>query len=98
MPAGAPVEAYGWVKSRRDSKGIHFIQLNDGSCFTDLQVVIEAGQIPEEALARATTGACLRVGGELVASPAAGQAGELKARGIPVYGEGGPRTHTPHKK
>jgi len=39
-PLGAQVEAHGWVKTRRDSKGIHFIQLNDGSTFQDLQVVI----------------------------------------------------------
>ena len=73
-PVGAAVEAYGWVKTRRDSKGVHFLQLNDGSSFKDLQVVIEAGQIPEETLAGATTGASLRVSGELVASPGAGQA------------------------
>ena len=42
-PLGAQVEARGWVKTRRDSKGIHFIQLNDGSSFQDLQVVIESG-------------------------------------------------------
>src|SRR2546422_5469425 len=98
MPAGAPVEAYGWVKSRRDSKGIHFIQLNDGSCFTDLQVVIEAGQIPEEALARATTGACLRVGGELVASPAAGPAGGAEARAVHRYRGAGPSAHPLQKR
>src|SRR5207245_2946195 len=45
-PVGTRVEAYGWVKTRRDSKGVHFLQLNDGSGFKDLQVVIEAGQIP----------------------------------------------------
>src|SRR5438552_16958868 len=86
-PVGTAVEAYGWVKTRRDSKGVHFIQLNDGSCFNDLQVVIEAGSIPEDTLARVTTGACLRVGGDLVASPAARQAVELKAQEIHVYGE-----------
>ena len=55
-PAGTAVEAYGWVKTRRDSKGVHFLQLNDGSGFKDLQVVIEAGQIRDETLAQATTG------------------------------------------
>jgi asparaginyl-tRNA synthetase len=97
-PVGTAVDAYGWVKTRRDSKGVHFIQLNDGSCFNDLQVVIEAGSIPEETLARVTTGACLRVGGELVASPAAGQAVELKAREIHVYGEADATTYPLQKK
>ena len=41
-PVGTAVEAYGWVKTRRDSKGVHFLQLNDGSSFKDLQVVVEA--------------------------------------------------------
>ena len=58
---GSAVDAYGWVKTRRDSKGVHFVQLNDGSCFADLQVVIDAGVIPENIMALATTGACLRV-------------------------------------
>ena len=37
---GTAVEAYGWVKTRRDSKGVHFVQLNDGSCFNDLHHVV----------------------------------------------------------
>jgi asparaginyl-tRNA synthetase len=97
-PVGTSVEAHGWVKTRRDSKGVHFIQLNDGSSFRDLQVVIEAGQIPEETLAEATTGACLRVSGELVPSPGAGQAVELKAREIHVFGGADPATYPLQKK
>src|SRR2546421_1899887 len=97
-PVGTPVEARGWVKTRRDSKGVHFIQLNDGSCFQDLQVVVEEGAVPPEMLAHATTGACLRVAGDLVASPAAGQAVELKARDIEVYGGADPSTYPLQKK
>jgi len=95
---GQAVNAYGWVKTRRDSKGITFVQLNDGSSFADLQVVIDAGTIPEETLKVVTTGACVRVGGDLVASPAAGQAVELKAREIEVYGEADPATYPLQKK
>jgi asparaginyl-tRNA synthetase len=98
QPVGAAVEARGWVKTRRDSKGVHFLQLNDGSCFQDLQVVIEAGAVPEEALAHATTGACVRVGGELVASPGQGQAVELKAREIEVFGPADPGAYPLQKK
>ncbi len=97
-PAGTPVEAHGWVKTRRDSKGIHFIQLNDGSSFTDLQVVVEEGAVPPEVLAGATTGASLRVSGELVESPAAGQAVELRTRAIHVYGTADPATYPLQKK
>ncbi|MCW3099390.1 MAG: asparaginyl-tRNA synthetase [Chthonomonadaceae bacterium] len=95
---GQAVDAYGWVKTRRDSKGITFVQLNDGSSFADLQVVIEAGTIPEQTLKVVTTGACVRVGGDLVASPAAGQAVQLKAREIEVYGEADPTTYPLQKK
>src|SRR5712691_11776505 len=83
---GQAVTAYGWVKTRRDSKGVHFLQINDGSGFADLQVVIESGTIPEETLKQVTTGACVRVEGELVESPAAGQAVELKAKEIHLFG------------
>lgn len=95
---GKAVDAHGWVKTRRDSKGVHFVQINDGSCFADLQVVIEAGSISEETLKDVTTGACVRVGGELVASPAAGQAVELKAREIEVFGPADPASYPLQKK
>jgi asparaginyl-tRNA synthetase len=98
QPVGTAVEARGWVKTRRDSKGVHFVQLSDGSCFQDLQVVIEAGAIQESVLEAVTTGACIRVGGELVESPAAGQAVELKAREIEVYGVADPATYPLQKK
>jgi len=54
------------VKTRRDSKNVHFIQLNDGSSTTDLQVVLDAGVVPAETVAKITTGACISVDGELV--------------------------------
>src|SRR6478609_8607987 len=95
---GRPAVAHGWVKTRRDSKGLHFVQINDGSCFADLQVVIEADAIPEETLRHVTTGACVRVEGDLVESPAAGQAVELKAKAIHVYGPADPATYPLQKK
>ncbi len=98
QPVGTPVTLRGWVKTRRDSKGVHFVQLNDGSCFQDLQVVIEAGSLPESTLSQVTTGACVRGSGELVESPGAGQAVELKAREIEVYGGADPATYPLQKK
>ncbi len=97
-PVGTAVSAHGWVKTRRDSKGVHFVQLNDGSGFQDLQVVIDAGALPEETMKQVTTGACVRVDGELVESPAAGQAVELKARAIHVFGGADPATYPLQKK
>lgn len=95
---GKTVHAHGWVKTRRDSKGISFIQINDGSSFQDLQVVVEAGSIPEEIMKVTTTGACVRVTGELVASPAAGQPVELKAKEIALFGGADPATYPLQKK
>ena len=95
---GARVSAHGWIKTRRDSKGLSFIQLSDGSSFRDLQVVIEAGTIDEALLHRATTGACVRVDGELVQSPAAGQAVELKASALEIFGGADAQTYPLQKK
>ena len=95
---GTRLDAFGWVKTRRDSKGVHFVQLQDGSSAQDLQVVIEAGRIPEDQLANISTGASLRVTGELVKSPASGQAVELKAEAVEVYGPADPATYPLQKK
>jgi asparaginyl-tRNA synthetase len=97
-PVGSAVVAHGWVKTRRDSKGVHFLQLSDGSCFRDLQVVIEAGAVDEAVLHQVTTGACVRIEGELVASPAKGQAVELKARAIELFGPADPASYPLQKK
>ncbi len=95
---GGAVSAHGWVKTRRDGKGVHFIQLNDGSCFEDLQVVVEAGTAAAAAIAEVTTGACIRADGDLVASPGSGQAVELKAHGIHVFGTADSATYPLQKK
>lgn len=95
---GTEVSAFGWVKTRRDSKGVTFVQLNDGSCFKDIQIVIDAGTLPEEELKRVTTGASVRFDGEIVDSPAAGQAVELKATGLHVFGEADPTKYPMQKK
>ena len=95
---GTQTSAYGWVKTRRDSKGISFVQLSDGSTFKDLQVVVDAGAIDEDTLKKITTGACVRFDGELVESPAAGQAVELKATGVELFGEADPTTYPLQKK
>src|SRR5690349_4268721 len=84
--AGESATARGWVKTRRDGKNVHFIQLNDGSSPVDLQVVVEAGVAPADIIAAITTGTCLSAEGELVQSQGKGQAIELKARALHVHG------------
>lgn len=97
-PVGTAVTARGWVKTRRDSKGVSFVQLNDGSCFTDLQVVVDAGTIADETLKAITTGSCISVRGALVESPAKGQSVELKAGEIEVHGTADAATYPLQKK
>lgn len=97
-PPGTTAQAYGWVKTRRDSKGLHFVQLSDGSCFKDLQVVIESGRLPEETMKQLTTGACVRFGGTLVESPGSGQSVELKADSVTVFGPADPGSYPLQKK
>jgi len=94
---GERVVARGWVKTRRDSKNVHFIQLNDGSSPTDLQVVLDEGVVSPDVVAAITTGACISAEGELVASLGKGQAVELKAASITVHG-GAPAESYPLQK
>src|SRR6516164_6146719 len=80
------VTVKGWVRTRRDSKGFSFLELNDGSCLGNLQVVVDAGIRGSEHLAQFTTGAAAVVEGDLVASPAQGQKWELRASRLELVG------------
>ena len=95
---GSSVSARGWVKTRRDGKNVHFIQMNDGSSPVDLQVVLEEGVIPPEVVSRITTGACIAVEGDLVSSIGKGQAVELRARMLTVHGDAEPTEYPLQKK
>ena len=80
------VSVKGWVRTRRDSKGFSFLELNDGSCLANLQVVVDAGTPGSEQLPHFTTGASAGVEGNLVASPAQGQKWELRATRLELVG------------
>ncbi len=84
---GSEITVMGWVRSKRGSKGIFFIALNDGSTIKNVQIVGEDQNFDEETVKLITTGACLKVVGTLVESPAAGQASEIQAKQIEVLGE-----------
>jgi asparaginyl-tRNA synthetase len=83
------VTIHGWVRTRRDSKGFSFIELNDGSCLANLQVVVDAGTPGSDQLPHFTTGAAAAIEGNLVASPAAGQKWELRATRLTLIGLAG---------
>jgi asparaginyl-tRNA synthetase len=77
----------GWIRTRRDSKGFSFLDLNDGSCLGNLQVIVDAGTPGYSDIARFTTGASATVEGNLVPSPAPGQKWELRATRFELVGE-----------
>jgi asparaginyl-tRNA synthetase len=77
----------GWVRTRRDSKTFSFLELNDGTCLGNLQIVADAGIPGYESIAKMTTGASIEVRGKLVPSPAAGQKWEMQAASLKLLGE-----------
>lgn len=77
----------GWVRTRRDAKGFSFLEINDGSCLTSLQVVADVMTAGYGDIARFTTGTSIVAAGRLVPSPAAGQKWELRAARIELVGE-----------
>ncbi|MBR1652164.1 MAG: asparagine--tRNA ligase [Alloprevotella sp.] len=83
---GAEVNVKGWVRTRRGSKAVNFIALNDGSTIKNVQVVADVEKFDEELLKQITTGACLSVDGVLVESQGAGQTSEIQATAIEVLG------------
>ena len=84
--ANDAVTVKGWVRTRRDSKGFSFLELNDGSCFASLQCVVDAGTPGHDGIANFTTGASAVVEGKLVPSPAQGQKWELRATKVELVG------------
>lgn len=80
------ITVMGWVRTHRSSKAVDFIQLNDGSTIKNIQVVVDAGIASDELLKQITTGSCISVKGILVESPAQGQASEVQAKEIELFG------------
>jgi asparaginyl-tRNA synthetase len=85
-PPRAGVRVKGWARTVRDSKQVLFIELNDGSCFASVQVVVSPELANFEQVRKLTTGSAVEVVGEVVASPAAGQRVELKAEAVNIIG------------
>jgi asparaginyl-tRNA synthetase len=77
----------GWVRTRRDSKTFSFLELNDGTCLGNLQIVADAGIPGYEAISKMSTGASVEVRGKLIPSPAAGQLWEMQATSLKLIGE-----------
>ena len=99
QPIGDEIDVWGWVKTRRDSGAVSFLEVNDGSCLASLQVVVEAGEGKTDTeIKKITTGAAVHVQGTMVESPAKGQQVELAAKTIEVIGSADPETYPLQKK
>lgn len=88
----------GWVRTKRESKENVFIEINDGSCLSNLQVVVGVGDSSFDIAQRLHTGASVYIQGSLVPSPAVGQTWELKPNIITVFGDADPESYPLQKK
>jgi asparaginyl-tRNA synthetase len=97
---GKKVILEGWLRTRRDSKGgFSFLELNDGSCFGNIQIVAD-GNLPnyETEIKKLTAGVSLHVEGEVRASPAQGQPTEVAASKVEIVGWADPESYPLQKK
>jgi asparaginyl-tRNA synthetase len=97
---GREVVVHGWVRTRRDSKaGFSFLELNDGSCFGNIQVLAE-NSLPnyESEIKRLSSGCSVTVAGLVKASPGKGQATEIHAASVTVHGAADVETYPLQKK
>ncbi|MBM3995462.1 MAG: asparagine--tRNA ligase [Planctomycetes bacterium] len=97
---GKKVRLQGWVRTRRDSKGgFSFLELNDGSCFGNVQIVADANLSNYESeVKKLAVGCSVTVEGEVLKSPAKGQATEVKASSVIVHGWCDAETYPIQKK
>jgi len=84
---GTKVTVMGWVRTVRHGKGVSFVEINDGSCLSNIQAVMDSAPGLDEKLPFLSTGASLRIGGELVESPGKGQRVEVRVSDLHVFGQ-----------
>jgi asparaginyl-tRNA synthetase len=97
-PISQNVLVKGWVRTKRGSRNVVFIAINDGSTINNIQVVADTTLFDETILRDITTGACLAVSGKLVESQGKGQNVEINAETIEIYGTCDPETYPLQKK
>ena len=85
-PSEAIVRAEGWVRTKRDSKNVSFLEINDGSCLKGLQVVINREYFPADLIDSITTGASVIAEGTIVSSEGGAQATELRCTKLELVG------------
>ena len=88
----------GWIKTLRSSKSIAFIHVNDGSCLSDIQIVVPNDHKDHKLVAQMGTGSSISVIGRVVSSPAQGQKIEIHADDIKITGMADSKTYPLQKK
>lgn len=83
---GHVVTVCGWVKTLRDQKSFTFLEINDGSCFHNLQIIADSSMKDYENLQKLTTGSSITVKGKVVPSPGKNQKFEIQASSIDILG------------
>ena len=98
-PLMQKIEIRGWLKTRRDSKDFSFLEVNDGSCIGNLQVIAPSDlRNYHDDVLKLHTGCSLLVQGLLIESPAKGQEVELHVERLEVYGWADPDIYPLQKK
>jgi len=87
---GKQIKVAGWVRTSRESKNANFIELNDGTYFSNLQIVFDNSLANMEEITKASIGSALIITGDLVESAGSGQPFELKAKEIQIIGDSNP--------
>lgn len=80
------VEISGWVRTRRDSKDFSFIEINDGSCLKNIQIIAPSSLPNYGDIQKLTTGSAVSISGSLVPSQGKGQSWEVTATRISIIG------------
>ena len=88
----------GWIRTKRDSKGFSFLEINDGSCLKNLQVIVDQNVPEYEQVLELGTGASVNISGRHVESPGKGQNWEVQADRVEVLGAADPETYPLQKK
>ncbi len=99
QPSETPVTVQGWVRTKRDTKGLCFFEVNDGSSLKNLQITVDKGTTDlEKPVNRMQTGSSIRAFGTLVASPGKGQTVELLCTGLEIVGDSPAESYPLQKK
>ena len=98
-PNGEKVSIGGWVRTRRDTGSFSFLEINDGSCLANIQVIADKSlENYESEIKKLTAGCSVTVKGTLKKSPAKGQSVEVQAVEISVVGGADPDNYPLQKK